>query len=263
MLMRTGWWRASARGLLTAIAVTALGASRVSGAMLDFNVDALQPAGASVSYAGGGAALVGVGIGVDSVVGIDTPLLSYLPIEIFDETSTGSVASLASSEGKLSFATGGYLGNNSALGWEFAGGGYFEIRGIIDFNGDAVIDAADQAALAAGGGVLLSGTFADTVKVNLFPVGFVVLSGGLQDVYINSSLAALFGIPAAGPTLEGGINLSFMIPALKQAGQTFASTRVFSGDVATVPELGSVSLVGAVSLLVAVSGWRRRKRAAA
>src|SRR5207247_8694563 len=81
--------------------------------VLDFKVPALQPTTAHIDYAGGSAPLVGTGIVVDSVVGLDTPLNAGVALTCIACT--------------LDFTTGA-----NTRGWTWGGGGTITITGAAD-----------------------------------------------------------------------------------------------------------------------------------
>src|SRR4030042_2773744 len=87
------------KGLLVAILSLFLFVAPVqAAAILDFNMDAAHPAGASISYAGGATPLLGVNISVDSVLGINTPLNNLVAVPFV---------------GILNFTTGNYVGGGA------------------------------------------------------------------------------------------------------------------------------------------------------
>lgn len=139
-------------------------------AILDFNMDAVHPATASISYAGGIAPLIGKDISVDSVVGIDTPLNSGVQIPFV---------------GILSFTTGN-LKSFDADGWLFNGGGSILVK--------------------SGSTTLLSGTFG-TAEVDKIGGTFKVVLAGFSDEK-DADLLTFYGLPT-GLVYTGNMNLSF------------------------------------------------------
>jgi len=137
--------------------------------ILDFNMDAAHPAGASISYAGGATPLVGVNISVDSVLGIDTPVNNLVSVPFI---------------GILNFTSGNYVGGGAGQ-WNFAGGGSISI------------DDGPQN--------ILSGAFT-SARVEISPNGFRVVIAGFDDIKWEE-LTDFYGLPT-GP-YSGSMNLSF------------------------------------------------------
>lgn len=205
--------------------------------ILDFGVVAPNPPTASISYAGGASPLVGTGIVVDEVVGIDTPL------------NNGVVRALTS--GLLTFTTGPLHTFIPGTGmplptpdlWEFKGGGPITISG--------------DDGLGPGNRTLLSGTIlAATVVAPLAGGTFKVAVAAFFNT-VDPVLAAYYGLPDEGERYTGTFNLQFN--AVTQPDKSFTSSVVLSGDITTspAPEPGTLALAG-----VAVVGgivWRRRR----
>src|SRR4051794_2429755 len=95
----------------TLILLGGMGQAR-AGSILDFNLDAVHPAGASISYAGGANPLVGSNLSVDSVVGLGTPL--------------NDLSMLSLTGGRLDFQTGNLTGSDAGH-WFFGPGGSITI----------------------------------------------------------------------------------------------------------------------------------------
>lgn len=204
--------------------------------MIDFNIDAIHTSlSPSISYAGGSSALIGSNISVDTVVGLETPLFPDDPFAIIG--------------GVLSFETGSFVGSVPGLGWQFSGGGILSVTGGVDADGDDIADFS---------GTLFTATFADDVFVNWFSNGFRVAVSALEDGQLNSDLASLLGITTDLP--DGSLNLSFSTDRAIQVGDAFISTRVLSGDVAAVPEVGGLALASVALLGGAFGTWHRRRQ---
>jgi len=207
-----------------------LGGAAVAGAtpVLDFNMDAIHPAGASISYAGGSAPLVGANISVDNVTGLSTPLNSGITLTIVG--------------GILEFTTGNLIGS-TPTSWLFGGGGTITLVGAIP-------------ALGIYSPVtLLQGSW---TSASVFKIGdtFRIVGGAFVDTKLKA-LTDYFGLPDGVTLYLGNINLSFL--ATGDPPNAFSSTQVLSGDLANTPRVpepsagllfGSAlaSVIGAVSL---------------
>src|SRR3954452_3127089 len=97
------------RGVFAAATMILLGAmGRADAAgIIDFNMDAIHPNTASVSYAGGLNPLIGSNLSVDSLTGLDTP------------SHDGSTLLLTN--GRLNFTTGDLISADSGH-WYFGPG---------------------------------------------------------------------------------------------------------------------------------------------
>ncbi|MDR7415093.1 MAG: hypothetical protein QN193_07020 [Armatimonadota bacterium] len=213
-----------------------LGGAAVAGAVpvLDFNMDATHPAGASISYAGGTNPLVGINISVDNVTGLGTPLNSGITLTIVG--------------GILNFTTGNLIGSTSTS-WLFGGGGSITLVGKIPDLGINTLTT------------LLSGTW---TSASVFKIGdtFRIVGGTFVDTKLKA-LTDYFGLPDGVTLYLGNINLSFS--ATGSPPNAFSSTRVLSGDLLNTPRVPEpsagllfasalASALGAVSL-----GSLRRK----
>jgi hypothetical protein len=226
--------------LLIAVAVVAgLPARARALPIVDFG--AVAPTPGTIAYAGGAQPLVGTGIQVDNVVGLDTPLNADLVIDLLG--------------GVLAFTTGALV-STDATGWTFAGGGSLTLTGVLDLDGNGVLDPGEPT------GTLLSGVFSGSPKVVAAAGSFRIVTAGF-DAELAPEVAALYGVDGAGAV--GGLNLSFS--TTRRPPASFASTQVLSGDVtaetavASVPENGTLLLVGVG--MVALGLATRRQLAAA
>jgi hypothetical protein len=191
--------------------------------ILDFNMDANHPAGASISYAGGATPLIGVNISVDSVLGIGTPVNSGVTVPFV---------------GILNFTSGNYTGGG-ATQWNFSGGGSISVD----------IPSIPQN--------ILSGTFT-TARVEINPGGFRVVIGGFDD-FKWDEITDFYGLP--GGPYDGSINLSFLTTGTPP--NAFTSSQVLSGDIINtpgkVPEPISLILLGSgLAGAGLVRRWRKK-----
>lgn len=211
------------------IPVSALLFPVVAGAAstLDFNI--VSPTAGTISFSGGTDPLIGSGITVDNVVGLDTP-------------SNNNVLSLCTSC-TLDFETGGSTG-----GWNFGAGGSITLTGGIDFPG-ATPDIAD-------GTILLSGSFGNATIIDLGSglFQFQIVGGAFTDTK-DPDLVAFYGLPNID--YNGNFNISFQTSA--NMGDAFTSDQVLGGDVVNqpVPVPAAVWLFGAG--LIGLIGVARRK----
>lgn len=196
---------------------------------LDFGIKA--PTTGTLSYAGGAASLIGSGIDVDDVIGLNTSL-------------NNNVLSICSSC-TLDFQTGASTG-----GWDFGAGGSITITGGIDFP-DATTDIAT-------GTTLLQGTFDSATVIDLGSgtFEFQILGGTFTDTK-HPELLAFYGLPDI--SYLGGLNISFSTTG--NMGDSFTSDQIFSGDIINqpVPVPAAIWLFG--SGLIGLVGVARRKKA--
>lgn len=207
--------------------ILALLTTTTNASTIDFGIEA--PTLGIISFAGGAAPLVGAGIQVDSIVGLDTPSNPDTVI-----SCDGCV---------LNFETGAHTG-----GWNFASGGNISIVG------------GAAAAGIGGGETLLSGTF---LSATTFDVGggffnFKIAGASFTDEK-HEDLLDYFGMPA-GDYL-GGLNISFSTFGIPAVGAAFTTYALFSGDIVNtaVPVPASVMLFG--SGLLGLVGIARRRKA--
>ena len=214
--------------------------------VIDFNIDAVQLGSPSYSFAGGVAPLLGSGINVDTVVGLDTPANDQLIRDLFD--SLGVVLH----DAQLNFTTGSYL-SSTPNSWIFDGGGSLSIVGSVDLDGNSVINAGD-----IQNAVLATAVFDSPVTVLQLGSNFRLIGASLFS-YVNPNLLAFYGLSGSNGPFDASLNLLFKAPSGALPGSAFTSTAVLSGDVAvTVPEASPVLLCGAIILGFAGTSIVRR-----
>jgi hypothetical protein len=145
--------------------------------VIDFRIQ--QPTSGILGYLGGGGPLTGLGIEVDFVVGMNTPI------------NAGSYTCI---DCTLSFQTGNLI-TAGANGWLFASGfgtSRILVRGGVDTDGDSIAD------IGGGSSLLMLGTFeGPQVSIDFLPGNPLAqgLSAGMFLDIKNPVLAAFFGLP--------------------------------------------------------------------
>lgn len=237
-------------------AIFALSASTLHAAVipqLDFHAGPLQ-SGASFSYAGGASPLIGSGIDLDTVTGLNTPANSNIILDLFN--SAGTIIH----DANLNLVTGGLYASDPNS-WLFAAGGSLSITGSVDLNGNQVIDGGDIV-----NQILASGVMDNSAIINAAGT-FYVLGGGTFS-YVNPQLASFFGFVGnqISPA-DGSVNLLFTLPATAVGGDPFVSNDVLSGDIAfavptslfQVPE-ASTMVMTSLALIVGSVGASVKRR---
>lgn len=201
---------------------------------INFNVPPSGAAG-SISYAGGSSALVGSGITISDIIGVNTPAYS------------GSLACVGCT---LNFTTLGAI-SSSASNWSFGGGSgtAFTIYGTAPTAG---ITSATT---------LLSGYF-NGATVDVLGFGTFRVMGASTINTINTSLFNfLMGAGASsaiGTTFSANYVQQFT--AVAGAGYSFKSATLLDGQVSNlVPEPTSMLLSGTVAALIGLALVRRRR----
>lgn len=198
---------------------------------IDFNIS--SPTSGTISYGGGGGALIGSGIEVDNVVGLSTPANSNVVSPCLSCI--------------LNFTSGSLTGSGSGS-WAFGPGGSISITGGAQLQGSTDIPL---------GSTLLSGTFNNASVQGLGGQGFKVTFGSFNDTKIPE-LLTYYGMTAGTP-FQGALTLLFSATD-NGAGSPFASSAVFGGSVANtalVPAPAALWLFGS-GLLGLVPAFRKR-----
>lgn len=212
----------------------ALGVGSAQAIELDFDMAA--PTSGTISYAGGAASLVGAGIQVDTVTGLDTPSNQGVVLTVYG--------------GLLNFTSGGQAGSTASQ-WKFGAGGVdsITITGALDLvGGDGIPDTGNITLMH---GQITSASV--TYTGGTFHVAIVTYND--EKAY---DLVHYFGYDGT-TNWFGGLNLSFNAAAVAPPSG-FASTSVLSGDVVNTPLPPTALLLGAGLLGLAVLGRRRKNR---
>jgi len=202
---------------------------------LDFNLSA--PTSGTISYSGGGRALIGSNIEVDNVVGLSTPANSNVTSVCFSCV--------------LNFNSGNLTGSGPQNGgwWSFGLGGTITITGGVQLQGGTDISA---------GSTLLAGNFNNAFVQDLGVQGFKVTFGSFSDTK-NADLLSYYGMTPGTP-FQGALTLLFAAMD-NGTGTPFSSTSVFSGTVVNAP--AAVPLPAAALLfgsgLLGLAGTLRKK----
>lgn len=178
---------------------------------LDFGI--IAPTTGSISYAGGASPLLGSGIQVDNIVGLDTPL----------NAGTESLCALC----VLNFGTGNFVSHIGNV-WTYSGGGSISIKGGVDFD-PVALDGLE----IASGSTLLTGTFNTAQVFDLGSGAFQFRIAGASFIdKKHADLLAFYGLPI-NANYQGGMNISFL--GATNGGGGFTSSSVFSGDITNQP----------------------------
>ncbi len=213
--------------LAAALVLVLVPTAALADTFLDFGI--LAGAAGTISYAGGSAPLVGSGITVSNITGVNTP------------GHPGTTLLL--SNAVLNWTTGSSTGS-----WTW-GGGSIPTPFITIVGGVPALNIPD-------GTLLLSGTFGSAQVIYLGSSFAKITAAAFSDVK-DADLAFYFGLPAS--PYSGTLNLSFNTSGTPPNG--FTSSSLGSGNVINtpdaVPEPGTLALFG--TSLMGIIGLFRRK----
>jgi hypothetical protein len=198
---------------LAAICLGLAFAARAGGQTL--SLEFIAPTVGTISYDGTPTgALVGTGLDIDRISGLDTPLN--------DQTSRTCV------QCRFNFTTGSFV-SSTTTSWVFSAGGPAVLTGGVDLDGDEVIGPGDIPL----GTILLQGSWVGNPTVLSLGGGFHIVTGAFLDTK-HDALVTFYGLPGGGSLYDGGINLSFNSGASPPSG--FTSTQALSGNLGNVAQ---------------------------
>jgi hypothetical protein len=172
------------------------------------NFDFVAPTAGMVAYPVSGGPLRGMGIQVDTLVGVATPL---------NDGVTRTCCQCT-----VDFTTGNLTGT-TAFSWQYGSGGAISLVGGVDLTGNgSCADAGDVPTSTT----LLSGAFTGTTEVLASGPTFKVVIGSFDDVK-DDDMVGFYGLPT-NVVYVGSTNLSFSAPGSPPS--TFSSTGLFSGN---------------------------------
>lgn len=235
--MKKKRWLPGGIGVITALVLSLSPVSAQAIPDLDFNI--APPSPGTISYAGGVNPLVGTDIGVDTVIGENTP------------ANNNAVRNCIGCG--LDFTTGNLTGSD-ATHWFFGGGGTITLTGGIDLNHDG--DVADVGVDVLAGSTIFTGSF-NSAEVVSESSNFRVAIAMFIDTK-DPTLLDFYGLPVGIP-YDGNFNISFM--ATGTPPDAFTSSSIKSGDIVNIPtpEPTSLLLLGTGLVSLGFIG-RNRKR---
>lgn len=217
-------------GIITALLLFSPASAHA--AYLDFNIDAVNPPTAKISYAGGDNPLYGVNISVDTVVGFDTPLNSGVGSDII--------------LGRLSFITGNLVDYGTNY-WKFGSGGNITLRGGVDLNGNGHLDPGEPF------GTLLTGTFNIAYVYALPSTDYKIDLASFQDTK-NDSLIQFYGLPNV--SYNGDLILIFSVSG--SPPNSFTSTNIIAGAIKNTPVPAPTTISLLATGLLGLIGFYRK-----
>lgn len=194
------------------------------------------PTSGTINYAGGSNPLLGTNIGVDNIIGLNTPSNSSVLSQCISCT--------------LNFSSGPFVSYSSPTQtWNFSGGGAITVTGGVDLGSNSSVDIPLNT-------VLLNGAFNDA-SVTKLPTGFFdfrIAAGSFSDTK-DAALLAFYGLPISG-VYDGGLGLTFSAQAL--ASNAFTSTNIFGGSIVNTPVPVPAAVWLMLSALGGIFGFAKR-----
>lgn len=207
-----------------------------------------------ISYAGAGGPLIGTGIQIGSVQGVDTPANSFV---------SGVCGLAGGSRCSLSFTTGSLVSYNNALNQYI-----FNPGGSITMTAPGGIQLIPGGAPEVpAGAIVLQGSFASQVVIDDNLVGSFNFAPAAFGDRKHPALVNFYypGLPnPATQPFNGSVGFNFTGPVGVGINGPFVSTAVLAAGSSlenVVPEPGTYALFGTVGAFLGLGLWRRRRAA--